>query len=84
MRAIFKGISWKVPSGNVRLIVIGKIAASISFNAMSIGFRNALFNPHQQELRTQLICNARAPTILAFSNRVTFGGPTFTLFFLTV
>jgi len=30
-------MSWKVPSGNVRLIVIGRIAASSSFNAMSIG-----------------------------------------------
>lgn len=31
------GISWQVPSGNVRLIVIGRIPISSSFRAMSIG-----------------------------------------------
>ena len=31
------GISWQVPSGNVRLIVIGRMPISSSFRAMSIG-----------------------------------------------
>ena len=34
----FIGISWKVPSGRVLLIVMGKMPASSSVKAMSIGF----------------------------------------------
>ena len=33
----FNGISWKVPSGSVLLIVIGRIPLSSSLNARSIG-----------------------------------------------
>jgi len=36
-RSHFNGISWYVPSGKVRLIVIGRIPLSNSFNAMSMG-----------------------------------------------
>ncbi len=33
----FRGISWKVPSGSVLRMVIGKMPASSSTKAMSIG-----------------------------------------------
>ncbi len=33
----FSGISWKVPSGNVLLMVIGNMQPSSSFKAISIG-----------------------------------------------
>jgi hypothetical protein len=69
------GMSWNVPSGNVRLMVIGKIAMPISFSAMSIGLETAA-SASTRIGAPMLICKARAPTILAFSNRVTFGGPT--------
>ena len=69
------GISWNVPSGNVRLIVIGKIPDSSSLKAISIGLERL----SATSMRTGApmdICRALAPTILAFSNRVSFGGPT--------
>jgi len=76
-------MSWKVPSGKVRLIVIGRMLAPSSFNAMSIG----LGKP--PEISTSMgapmdIWRALAPTILAFSKRVIFGGPTVIFFFSDV
>jgi hypothetical protein len=69
------GISWQVPSGNVRLIVIGRIPISSSFRAMSIGLEKP------SETSTSIgapidIWRDLAPTIRAFSKRVSFGGPT--------
>ena len=63
-----------MPSGNVRLIVIGRMPPSSSFNAMSIGLEKP------SETSTSIgapmdICRALAPTILAFSKRVILGGP---------
>jgi len=68
------GTSWWVPSGNVRLIVIGRMPMSSSFRAMSIGFEKP------SEMSTSMgapidICRDLAPTILAFSKRVSLGGP---------
>jgi len=79
----FSGISWKVLSGNVRLMVIGKIPAPSSFKAMSIG----LENPSETSMSMGApmdICRALAPTILAFSNRVILGGPIVIFFFSDV
>jgi len=78
-RSHFRGISWYVPSGNVLLIVIGRIPASSSFNAMSIGLEKL------SEISTSMgapidIWRALAPTILAFSKRVSLGGPIKTFF----
>ena len=68
------GISWYVPSGNVRLIVIGRMLALSSFNAMSMGLEKP------SETSTSMgapmdIWRALAPTIRAFSKRVSLGGP---------
>jgi len=68
------GISWQVPSGNVRLIVIGRIPISSSFRAMSIG----LEKPSETSTSTGApidIWRDLAPTIRAFSKRVSLGGP---------
>lgn len=72
-----------MPSGNVLLIVIGKIPASSSFNAMSIGLESS------SDASTSIgapmdIWRALAPTILALSNRVSLGGPMRTFFFSDV
>jgi len=67
-------MSWKVPSGNVLLIVMGSKPKLSSFIAMSIG----LDTPSEVSTRIGApieICRALAPTILAFSKRVIFGGP---------
>jgi len=61
-------------------MVIGKTPASSSFKAMSIG----LEMPSEMSMSMGApmeICNALAPTILAFSKRVTLGGPTTTFSF---
>jgi hypothetical protein len=67
-------MSWNAPSGSVLLIVMGKIPAPSSFIAMSIG------PVKPSETSTSIgapmeIWRALAPTILAFSKRVIFGGP---------
>ncbi len=67
-------MSWKVPSGRVRRMVMGKIPESNSHSAMSIGL---VFSSASTRIGAPIeICSARAPTILAFSKRVIFGGPT--------
>jgi len=71
----FSGISWKVPSGNVLLMVMGRMPASSSCNAMSIGLVKPPSTPTSMGAPME-IWSALAPTILAFSNLVIFGGPT--------
>lgn len=71
----FNGISWKVPSGNVLLIVMGRIPLSNSFNAMSMGLVKVVPSTSTSIGALMDIWSALAPTILAFSNRVIFGGP---------
>ena len=74
-------MSWKVPSGSVLRIVIGSMPASSSFMAMSMGF---VFSAASTKIGAPIeICSALAPTILAFSKRVIFGGPTM-IFWLDV
>ena len=54
----FRGISWKVPSGNVLRMVMGKMPASNSDTAMSIGF---VFSSASTKIGAPIeICNARA------------------------
>lgn len=77
------GISWKVLSGNVRLIVIGRMPALCSFSAISIGPEKP------SETSTSMgapmdIWSALAPTILAFSKRVILEGPIVIFFSLDV
>jgi hypothetical protein len=68
------GISWYVPSGSLRLMEIGKIPDSSSWIAISTGSINLACNSISIGAPIE-ICNARAPTILALSKRVNFGGP---------
>ena len=68
-------MSWNVPSGKVLLIVIGKIPLSSSLSAMSIGLVSVSITSMSMGAPID-ICRDLAPTILAFSNRVIFGGPT--------
>lgn len=78
------GISWNVPSGSVRLIVMGKTPISSSLRAISIGLFKPV--PPLERLSSRAskigapmeIWSERAPTIRAFSKRVIFGGPTVT------
>lgn len=78
------GISWNVPSGNVLRIVIGRMPISSSFRAISIGLFSPVppaerFSSSGRRIGAPIeICRDLAPTILAFSNRVIFGGPTST------
>ena len=68
------GMSWQVSSGNVRLIVIGRMPISSSSRAMSIG----LEKPSEASMSIGApidIWSDLAPTILAFSKRVSLGGP---------
>lgn len=66
-------------SGNVRLIVIGRIPASSSLSAMSIGPVKVCWESMSIGAPID-ICRALAPTTRAFSKRVSFGGPTVILF----
>ena len=55
-------------------MVIGRVPVPSSFRAICIGLERP------SVISTSIgapmdICRARAPTILAFSNRVSFGGP---------
>jgi len=63
-----------VLSGNVRLIVIGRMPISSSFKAMSIGFEKPLDTSRSRGAPME-IWRALAPTIRAFSKRVSLGGP---------
>jgi hypothetical protein len=61
-------------------MVIGKIPTPSSFKAISMG----LEIPSEMSISIGApmeICRALAPTILAFSKRVTFGGPITTFSF---
>ena len=72
-----------MPSGKVLLMVIGKMPAPSSFNAMSIG----LGKPSEISVSMGApidIWRALAPTTLAFSKRVILGGPTVIFFFSDV
>jgi hypothetical protein len=73
-RSHLSGMSWWVPSGNVLRMVMGSTAASSSLRAMSIGFERALDGPTSIGAPIA-IWRALAPTIRAFSKRVSFGGP---------
>ena len=68
-------MSWNVPSGSVLLIVIGKIPVSSSLKAMSIGLVSVSMTSISMGAPIE-IWSDLAPTILAFSKRVIFGGPT--------
>ena len=69
------GMSWYVtPSGRVRRIVIGSMPRFSSSIAMSMGLEGAT----EASIRIgapMAIWSALAPTIRAFSNRVSLGGP---------
>ena len=66
-------------SGKLRLIVIGRIPASSSLSAMSIGPVKPCLESINMGAPID-IWSALAPTIRAFSKRVSFGGPTVILF----
>ncbi len=65
-------------------MVIGRIPISSSFNAISIGLLSPVppaerFSSSAKRIGAPIeICRDLAPTILAFSNLVIFGGPTST------
>ena len=82
-RSHFRGISWNVPSGNVLLMVIGSMFISSSFSAMPIGLESPSVSSTSMGAPME-IWRALAPTTLAFSNRVIFGGPMVTLPFSDV
>ncbi len=73
-RSHLSGISWWVPSGNVLRMVMGSVPASSSLRAMSIGFERAL-DGSTSIGAPMATWRALAPTIRAFSKRVSFGGP---------
>ena len=59
-------------------MVIGRMPESSSFSAMSIGLE--ILSSTSISIGAPIeICRDRAPTMRAFSKRVTFGGPTETL-----
>ena len=64
-----------MPSGSFLLIVIGRIPVSSSLRAMSIGLVSVSMTSISMGAPIE-ICSDLAPTILAFSKRVIFGGPT--------
>ncbi len=68
------GISWKVPSGKVRRIVIGSTPISSSLMAMSIGLAKFLVGSTKIGAPIE-IWRALAPTMRARSKRVILGGP---------
>jgi len=71
----FMGMSWYVtPSGRVRRIVIGKTPRFSSSMAMSMGLERSLVGCIKIGA-PMAICRALAPTIRAFSNRVSLEGP---------
>src|SRR5881396_523907 len=65
---------WLVPSGSARLMLMGKTPSSSSMRAMSIGesLGSLISNSTGAPIETW---SARAPTTLARSKRVSFGGP---------
>lgn len=67
-------MSWNVPSGSFLLIVIGRMLESNSFKAMLIGLEPPSDTSTSMGAPMD-ICRALAPTTLAFSKRVIFGGP---------
>ena len=76
-------MSWYVPSGSVLLIVMGSMLIDSSFRAMSMGLE--IPSERSTSIGAPMeIWRALAPTILAFSKRVIFGGPIVTLPFSDV
>ena len=73
-RSHFKGMFWLVPSGKDRRILIGRTPSSNSSRATSIGDSNPCFKSRRTGAPID-IWRALAPTTLAFSKRVSFGGP---------
>src|SRR5712692_7380061 len=65
---------WLVPSGNARRMLIGRTPSSSSSRATSIGDSSSCFRSKRTGAPID-IWRARAPTTLAFSKRVSFGGP---------
>ena len=70
----FNGIFWLVPSGKDLRMLIGKTPSPSSRSAISIGERvgSLISNSTGAPIDT---CSALAPTTLALSKRVSFGGP---------
>ena len=73
-RSHFKGMFWLVPSGNDRRMLIGRTPSSSSSRATSIGDSSPCFKSSRTGAPID-IWRALAPTTLAFSKRVSFGGP---------
>src|SRR5437867_9471229 len=65
---------WLVPSGSERRMLIGRTPSSSSSRATSIGDSRSCLRSRRTGAPID-IWRARAPTTLAFSKRVSFGGP---------
>src|SRR5205807_10115244 len=74
MEKPFHGIFWLVPSGKDRRMLIGRTPSSSSIKATSIGDSRSCLRSSSTGAPMD-IWRALAPTTLAFSKRVSFGGP---------
>lgn len=73
-RSHFRGMFWLVPSGRARRILIGRTPSSSSRSAMSIGDSAGSLISSRTGAPMET-WSALAPTTLALSKRVSFGGP---------